>query len=72
MQKYTQLMFVNVYQLEVIDVVPLHCKTELEKWLGVIVLLKDVKTSMWCICSPSDLCIGSDAGVGRKKPILVM
>ena len=24
-------------------------------------LLKNVETSVWCICSPSDLCIGSEA-----------
>ena len=31
-------------------------------------LLKDVLTSVWCICSPTGLCIGSDAGVGRHNP----
>ena len=34
-------------------------------------LLKGVETSVWCICSPSDLCIGSDTGSGKVQPTLV-
>ena len=47
-----------------------HCVVEWswEEWQGVILLLKDVKTSMCCICSSCDLCMGLDAEVGSHNP----
>ena len=35
-------------------------------------LLKDVETGVWCICSPSDLCTEFDTGVGRHNPDWLM
>ena len=47
-----------------------HCIVECswEEWQEVLVWLKDVETSMWFICSPSDLCLGSDTRVRRCNP----